>query len=410
MNFLQFLIDAVAQVFRGGRTYWMFMGFMSVLFLLGVYSYITQFQQGGIVGTGLSEEVPWGIYIANFAFLVGVAAAAVMLVIPAYIFNQAEIKNVTLIGEGMAVAACIMCIMFILASLGRPDRLWHILPFIGRLNFPRSMLAWDVFVINVYLFLNISIPVYILYSKYRGEEPRFKVYFPAVVVAIAFAISIHTVTAFLFSSNVSRPFWHSAILGPRFLASAFASGPALVIIALQMIGKRTTFHVDQKVITTLALIVTVCLQINLFLVGVEAYTEFYSQTKHSASIEYLFFGLKGYHALVPWIWGSIVLNLTAVVILSIHALRTDPLYLNLACMLVVIGIWIEKGMGLVVPGFIPSPLGDIVEYLPTFKEIGVSIGIWAFGAIIFTVLMKMAIPIETGRVRGEVRTPVSLPF
>jgi molybdopterin-containing oxidoreductase family membrane subunit len=306
---------------------------------------------------------------------------------------------VVVIGEGMAIAACIMAVLFILASLGRPDRLWHILPFIGRMNLPRSMLAWDVVVINSYLFLNVLMLSYILYKNYVGREPNLKMYSVGVIVAIGLAISIHTVTAFLFSSNVSRPYWHSAIVGPRFLASAFTSGPALMILALQVIHANTRFKVDATVIGTLAVIMTATLQVNMFLLGVEMYTEFYSQTKHASSIQYLFFGLHGHTALVPWIWTSIVLNVIAVVMLTIHPIRRTRALLNLACVMTIVGIWIEKGMGLVIPGFIPTPLGDIVEYMPTFLEISVCLGIWAIGAMIFILIVKMVIPVELGLVK-----------
>jgi molybdopterin-containing oxidoreductase family membrane subunit len=394
-----FLLDIVKAALRGGTLFWRWMAILAAISVVGILSYGVTYRLGGALTTGLSEEVAWGIYIANFAFLVGIAAAAVMLVIPAYIFHNEEIKQVVLVGEAMAMAACMMAVMFILASLGRPDRLWHILPMIGRLNFPSSMLAWDVVVINGYLLINVVMFFYMLYTNYRGGEPNFQLYFIGIIVAIIFAISIHTVTAFLFSSNVSRPYWHSAILGPRFLASAFTSGPALIILTLQVIRSQTRYPVAEKVIETLAIIMTVTLQVNMFLLFAEMYTEFYSQTRHAGSIQYLFFGLKGYSALVPWIWTSIVMNLVAVSILTIHPLRRNRRFLNVACVLTIVGIWMEKGMGLVIPGFIPTPLGDIVEYIPTHYEIGVSLGIWSIGIIVFTLLVKMAIPIELGELR-----------
>lgn len=398
MPLLHFFWDAVTNIFRGGKSYWGYLGLLTLLAGIGIASYVLQYQLG-VRGHGLSEEVAWGIYIANFTFLVGVAAAAVMLVIPAYIFNFKEIKEVVLIGEIMALTACIMSILFILVSLGRPTRLWHLMPIIGKLNLPSSMLAWDVVVINFYLVLNVIIVFYMLFSTYRGREPNKKLYFPAVVLSIGVAISIHTVTAFLFSSNVARPFWNTAILGPRFLASAFTSGPAILILTFQVIRAKTDFRVDQGVIRTLALITAVSLQINMFLLGVELFTEFYRQTEHSASARYLFFGLDGHNSLVPWIWSSMVLNLIALVILAVHRFREKTIYLNIACVMTICGIWIEKGMGLVIPGFIPSPLGDVVEYVPSALEIGVSIGIWGIGIMIFFILTKIVINVENGIIK-----------
>jgi molybdopterin-containing oxidoreductase family membrane subunit len=212
------------------------------------------------------------------------------------------------------------------------------------------------------------------------------------------AISIHTVTAFLFSANPARPFWHTALLGPRFIASAFASGPALIIITLQIVRKVTSYEISQSVINMLSLIMTFALQISLFFVGVELFTDFYNEGAHAASIHYLFFGLGGFSSLKSWIWLALTLNLIAVVIMMIHPLRQKTVLLNIACVLAFVGIWIEKGMGLVIPGFIPTPLGEIFEYTPTSVELGVAAGIWAFGTLVFTLLAKAVIAIKQGKV------------
>jgi len=400
VTFLHFLRDGVREMLRGGRGYWIWLGILAALFAFGALNYIGQLR-AGLVVTGMSDQVSWGFYIANFAFLVGIAAAAVLLVIPAYIFHRKDVKAVVLLGEGMAVAAVIMAMLFVLVDIGRPDRAWHVIPFIGRFNFPSSLLAWDIVVLNGYLALNLLIPTYVHYCHYRGREPNLTLYFPVVVVAMFWAISIHTVTAFLFSSNAARPFWNVALLGPRFIASAFASGPALIILTLQVIRRVTDYPVSQSVIDTLALIMTVAMQISLFFVGAELFTDFYSETNHAASMHYLFLGLEGFSGLRLWIWLAIALNLVAVTILSIHPLRRRMLTLNIACVCGFLGIWLEKGMGLVIPGFIPTPLGEIFEYVPTATEFYIAIGIWAFGFLVFTLLAKASIAIELGRVRAS---------
>ncbi len=406
MVLLHFFRDGLAEMFRGGKLYWSWILFLLAIIGYGGWHYIHQLQHGLVI-TGMSDQVSWGFYIANFAFLVGIAAAAVLLVIPAYIFNRKDIKDVVLLGEGMAVAAVLTAILFVVVDVARPDRLWHLIPVIGKFNFPVSLLAWDVVVLNGYLLLNLLIPFYVLFTHYRGKQPNFKLYFPFVVLAMFWAISIHTVTAFLFSANSARPFWHTSLLGPRFIASAFASGPALIIITLQIIRKTTAYPVSQSVISTLAIIMTVAMQISLFFVGVELFTDFYNQGAHAASIHYLFLGLGGFDALKVWIWSALALNFTAVVILTIHPLRENMFWLNVACVLGFVGIWIEKGMGLVVPGFIPTPLGEIFEYAPTFPELMISIACWAVGILIFTLLAKATIPIELGLVRADKTTPAT---
>jgi molybdopterin-containing oxidoreductase family membrane subunit len=169
---------------------------------------------------------------------------------------------------------------------------------------------------------------------------------------------------------------------------------------LQVLRRVTDYPVRQSVIDTLALVLTVSLQISLFFVAVELFTDFYNESSHAGSIRYLFFGLDGLASLRPWIWSALAMNGVAVAILSIHRTRRNALTLNLACVLAFVGIWIEKGMGLVVPGFIPTPLGEVFEYSPTLREILVSLGIWAFGAMVFTLLAKASIAIELGRVRA----------
>lgn len=397
-DFFYLILDAVGEMLRGPRHYKAWIGFLLVLIALGCWSYYQQLTNGLIV-TNMTNQVSWGFYIANFTFLVGVAAAAVMLVIPAYIFHRDDIKYVVLMGDTMAITAVTMAILFVVVDLGRPDRIWHLIPGLGRFNFPQSMLVWDVIVLNGYLLLNVGISFYIVFSHYRNRMPRESYYFPFVILAILWAISIHTVTAFLFSANTGRPFWYSPLLAPKFIASAFCSGPAIMLLGMQIIRNVSSFPIKQTVINHLAIVMTVSLQITLFFMFAELFTDFYNEGEHAASARYLFFGLNGHASLTPWIWTSMVMLGIATLIGSIHPLRKNITLLNIASVLTVIGVWIEKGMGFVIPGFIPTPIGEIYEYAPTIIEIGVTVGIWALGFLIFTLLAKAAIPIECGTLR-----------
>ena len=223
---------------------------------------------GNAVGIHYMRVVP----TADLNATLGMSAAVLLLVIPAYVHHRQDIKSVVLMGEGLAVAAVIGAMTFVIVDLGRPDRVWHMIPVLGRFNWPVSMLAWDVVVLSGYLLLNIAIPMYLLYCHYRGREPNTRAYLPWVLLAILWAISIHTVTAFLFSANSARPFWNIALLAPRFIATAFVSGPALIILVLKALRRVADFPVSQSVIDTLALIMTTALQISIFFVGQQQYT------------------------------------------------------------------------------------------------------------------------------------------
>ncbi len=402
-NYLTFLLRVARVSFQGGWRFYTWMTALTLLTLLGLHAYARQFVQG-LVTTGMTDQVSWGAYVANFTFLVGVAAAAVMLVIPAYIYKNRHLHEVVIFGELMAIAAIIMCLLFINVDLGHPERFHHMIPPFGIFNWPISMLSWDVIALNGYLLLNLHICGYLLYMQYLGRKPTWVFYIPFVFVAIVWAVSIHTVTAFLYVGLAGRPFWNTPIVAPRFLASAFTAGPALLVITFQIIRSVTRFWIGDEAIFDLRKIITVSMIINVFLLGCEVFAEFYSGTYHVASTEYLYTGLHGHTGLVPWIWTAIVLEFIGLGLL-VSRLTKRLAWLNLACIVAFVGIWIEKGMGLIIPGFVPTPLGEVVEYLPTWNEVLVCIGIWAFGALIYSWMLRVAIPIMQGKLRANPALP-----
>lgn len=396
-DYLAFLIRAVRLSFTGSPAFYAWMTLLTIITVIGGNAYVRQLVEGLAV-TGMTDEVSWGAYIANFTFLVGVAAASVMLVIPAYIYRHKEMHDVVLYGELLAIAAIAMSLLFVMVDLGRPDRFWHMLPEpVGWFNFPSSMLSWDVVVLNVYLLLNMHICGYLLYMKYLDRKPDAFLYVPFVFISIIWAISIHTVTAFLLVGLVGRPFWNAAIVAPRFLGSAFTAGPGILIITFQIMTRTTGIRIGQSAFHLLRQIVTASLLINIFMLACEAFKEFYSDALHNASAIYLFFGLHGHDSLVPWIWFAISMEVVAAIILIIPPLAKKMPFLNIACVFAIVGIWIEKGMGLIVPGFIPTPLGNVIEYMPSFNEVLVCLGIWAFGILLFSWMLRLAVPIMSGR-------------
>ncbi|MEX1184899.1 MAG: NrfD/PsrC family molybdoenzyme membrane anchor subunit [Gemmatimonadota bacterium] len=408
MHLIAFLSNALQSATSGGRRYHLWMGVLTLIMLVGAYAYSIQLREG-LGATGMSDHVSWGLYISNFTFLVGLAAAAMMLVLPAYVLGDVDFARAVLIAEGVAVSALVMCLAFVVLDLGNPFASWHLMPGIGLLNWPSSLLAWDVLVLNGYLALNLAIPFYILYSRFSGRTPLKWKYVPFLYISVFWAVSIHMVTAFLLAGLPARPFWNTALLGPRFLASAFTAGPAFMILLLYFIRRTTEYEISAGAFAKLAMITTVAAQINLVMLGSELFYKFYTQTHHSINAQYLFFGIDGHNALVPWVWTAIVLNVLATAVLMAHPLRRNPRWLMPACLVLFVAIWIEKGIGLVIPGFVPSPLGEIVEYLPTWVELAVTAAVWAMGLFVLTVLVRVALPIELGQARSPHLVPDAAP-
>jgi len=389
-DFLKFVFGSVRVVIRGPRGYYLWLGFLLVLVAIGVDAYVDQYKHG-LIRTGMRDPVSWGFYIGNFTFLVGVAAAAVVLVIPAYVYNWKPIKEIALIGELLAITAIIMCIMFVTVDVGNPTRVWHMVPLLGSPNFPRSLLAWDVVVLSLYLTLNLVIATHILFRSYRGEHYSKRFAVPLIMISIPAAVGIHTVTAFLFAGLPARSYWNAAILAPRFLTSAFCSGPAIILVLLQILRRTTRLKVTNDALFKIAELMAYAMFVNLFLFGAEVFRDLYSSTREVIHHEYLFgSGPYGSSPIAAYGWAALLCSSAAFLLFLVPKTRKNLITLNIGAVLIYAGVYIEKGVGLVIPGFTPSTLGEIYKYAPSSTELRVSMGIFGIGAILFTLMVTVA--------------------
>ncbi len=379
----------IERAIKGGKGYWTWLLFLCALVATGFASYLYQWNHGLSV-TGMGRSVSWGLYIANFTFFVGVAASAVTVVLPYYLHNVKEFGKITILGEFLAVPAVVMSLLFIIVDLGRPDRAFNLILHPA----PASLLFWDMIVLNGYLVLNLLIGWSTLDAENKEEKPLPWVRF-LILLSIPWAVSIHTVTAFIYQGLVARPLWHTPLWAPRFLASAFTSGPALLILMSLFIRRVSRFDPGNETIQKVATIATYALLVNIFLLLVELFTTLYGAIPSDVShLKYLFVGIDGHRALVPWTWLSMALMGGSALALLSKTFRQKDALLAMVCVAIVVGVWIDKGLGLVVPGFIPSPLGDVTEYGPTLPEILIVTGVWAFGALLVTLLYRMAISVK----------------
>ena len=377
------------KALTGTKKYYGWMTALLAVIGVGFACYLWQFQFGlGI--TGMSRDVSWGFYIAQFTFLVGVAASAVMVVLPYYLHNYKAFGRITILGEFLAVASVTMCILFIFVDLGQPIRVVNVLLH----PTPNSILFWDMIVLNGYLLLNIVIGWKVLEAERNNVAPAGWLK-PLIYLSIPWAVSIHTVTAYLYCGLPGRGFWLTAILAPRFLSSAFAAGPALLILLCMIVRKLTKFDPGKEQIQSLAKVVAYAISVNVFFFLCEVFVVFYSNIpEHVDHLKYLFVGLHGHGVLVPWMWVSMILMVVAIILLVNPVTRKSEIVLPVACVCVFIGTWIDKGLGLISGGFVPNPLHHVNEYVPTLPEVLIALGIWAIGFLVLTALFKIAVTIK----------------
>lgn len=373
----------------GGRRYWVWIFCLLGIIGIGFLAYLYQFKNGLGV-TGMSRDVSWGLYIGQFTFLVGVAASGVMVVLPYYLHDYKKFGRLTILGEFLAIAAVIMCMLFIFVDLGQPLRVLNVILH----PTPNSVMFYDMLVLSGYLFLNVLIGWTVLGAERKEIAPP-KWVKPFIILSIAWAPSIHTVTAFLYAGIPGRHLWLTAIMAARFLASAFAGGPALLIILALIVRKYTKFDPGKEAIQSLGKIVTYCMLINVFFLGLEFFTAFYSQIPgHMHSLVYLYAGLHGHSQLVPVMWISSILAVIAIGLLVFPQIRKNESLLAVACLATFFSLWIDKGFGLVVGGFVPNPLERITEYWPTIPEALITLAVWAIGFLVLTILYKVAVSVK----------------
>jgi molybdopterin-containing oxidoreductase family membrane subunit len=377
------------KAIKGSAKYWSWIVFLLILIGVGFGFYLLQWFEGLRV-TGMSRDVSWGFYIGQLTYFVGIAASGVMVVLPYYLHDYKAFGRITILGEFLAVGAIIICLLFVFVDLGNFPRFFNLLLYFN----PTSILFYDAQVLPIYMLLNIIIGWNVLSAEKKGVgyQQWVKV---LIYISIPWAFSIHTVTAFLYAGIPGRHYWLTAIMAARFLASAFCSGPSLLILLCLIIRKVTKFDPGKEQIRTLGGIVAYAMIFNVFFMLLEIFTAFYSQIPgHMHSIQYLFFGLEGHGKLVPLMWTAVIFAIIALILLIIPGARRKEGVLAVACASVIIATWIDKGFGLIVGGFVPNPFERVVEYWPTLPEIFVSIMIWSIGAFIITVLFKIATAVK----------------
>ncbi|SHN51718.1 sulfate reduction electron transfer complex DsrMKJOP subunit DsrP [Desulfovibrio litoralis] len=378
------------NVFKGSWAFYKWLGFLVTIIGIGFVAWLFQMYYG-LSLTGLSRDVSWGVYIAQFTYMVGVAAGAVMLVLPIYFHHYKKFKRIVIFGEFMAIAAVIVCMLFIVVDLGQPQRMLNVMLH----PTPNSIMFWDMSVLMGYLVINAVVGWVTLEAERLDVDPPKWIKF-FIYLSIIWAVSIHTVTAFLIAGLPGRHYWLTAVMAPRFLASAFASGPAILLLLLFVLKKVVKFDPGKEAVQTLTKIIIYAMCINIFFFLMEVFTAFYSQIPEAMHpITFLFMGHDGHASWVNgWMWTAVVCAFVSLALLIPSSLRENEKILPWALGLLILACWIDKGLGLMIGGFTPNTFEQITPYTPSIVEILIAMGVFGIGLLILSILWKIALEVK----------------
>jgi Ni/Fe-hydrogenase subunit HybB-like protein len=369
---------------------------LGLLVTAGAVAYSVQLRHGLGV-TGLSRAVPWGLYISQFTFFVGVAASSVLVVLPRHVHGRPDGEALVSVGEAVAISALVAAFSFVLVDLGRPARVLGVLLYAA----PTSLMFWDVLTLSGYLGLCATVLGGTLLSP-RGTHPRWLRVF--VLASIPFAFGIHVVTALLYSGLVARTGFLSALLAPKFLATAFASGSALLLLLGSALDARRAIHVPPAALARLAALLTYALAAAVLFTALEVFTALYSGLPAGAQhLSHLFVPTPhSAWTAVPTLTAT-TLSVSALGVLLVPPLRARPVVLRSSAVAVLVAVFLEKGFVFVPSGFFPLPLGGEAVYAPSWLELTIATGIHAGAALIFLTLLAPIV----ARARAESPSPTA---
>ncbi|NVO09698.1 MAG: polysulfide reductase NrfD [Bacteroidales bacterium] len=409
------LIKDLFRTVRLNKGFNIWMGFLSVSLVICLYAYYIQLRDGlGVAG--IRDYVSWGIYISNFVFFVATSLVGMLVSGVVGLSGQKWVTPLTRIAEIIAVAFAAVAGLVIVSDMGRPERLVNV--FIhGRVQSP---ILWDVTVVTTYflislLLLYITLIPDLAYGKdhlegrpkllqklydilslgWKGRKAEVKILKKSTIVMliliIPVALSIHTVTSWLFAVTL-RPGWDSSIFGPYFVSGAFVSGLSCLVIAMYFFRKNykledyiTDFHFD-KVAKLLVLVSLVYLYFNLNEFLVPGYKMKKFDAVHLREL------LAGEHALLFWSVQGLGL-IIPIILLLIKPFR-KPLPMLIIGIFVLAGSWLKRYI-IVVPvqehPFLPiqHEPSNFMVYSPTLIEILISIAPIIMVLMIISVLAKL---------------------
>ncbi|UWG48613.1 Polysulfide reductase, NrfD [Halanaeroarchaeum sp. HSR-CO] len=410
--------DSIVAVDGFGTLGKVWLGFLGLLILGGLFAWYQQLQLG-LAATGMRNVFSWGLYIMLFVLFVGLSAGGLIISSAPKFFHSDEYESLARFGVLLSLAAIVVAGLLILPDIGRPGRIYQ---FITSPDL-RSPMVWDFAIVVLYGLFN----VWYLWLLTRrdlaargsalalgtddtaaGRDRDRRLAFWSAAIALPLAVMLHSVTGWIFATQVGRGDWFSPLVAPTFIAKALVSGLGLLLVAAIAADRLTNFEFEAELRTRLGKFLGVFLAVHVvYLVAAErlphawaANFEFWAITSGFLVGETSFF----------WLW-TIVGGAIPIALLAIPSLRETAWAVFTAGALAVFGV-IFEGVRLIfvgyesvnlsmAPGVSVGEYGGLGStiwaqtgvYTPTLIEVAISLGIIAIGALILTVGLAL-LPIQ----------------
>ena len=368
-----------------GPRYWGFVAFLGVFIAMGVIAFLLLTQRWGAV-VAMRDTYPWGLWFINYMYFVGLSAGGLAVYASVHLFGAEQFRPLARFAV-LQAGVLVMCALMGIASeipgpMARPERM---LQFFTRPNIT-SPFVYTGSAATIYFFI-CFFDLWVMITGKGGHKLAFRM----TLIALPFAIYLHTTTAFVLALNKARELWHSAVMIPIFLTSATASGIALLIIFAYIVQATTKTRFKPSMFRSLSTLLATVMIIDLFLLVVEIITIYWKTSAmpgHVIRFNAFFFGNYAW-AFVP----VLVLGFTAFGILARQKTRHIPAVQLTAAGLYVFAVFLKR-YSLDAMGFVRTTLGQVSgNYWPSLVEVLLAVGILAFGILFITLAVKV-LPLE----------------
>jgi molybdopterin-containing oxidoreductase family membrane subunit len=368
-----------------------------VIAVVGIGLWVNQTIEGLHV-TAMRNTSSWGLYIAMFMLFVGLSAGGLIISSAPKALSLKGFDGISKVSVVISIVCTVLAIAYVIVDLGHPERVWHLFVY-GQMNSP---LMWDMLILSAYLILSI---VY-LWMLMRADEGKVsgKALKAMSIIALIIAVLVHSITAWIFSLNISRPFWNTALMAPWFVTSALVSGLGLVLLVAAVLNRGGSIKLDREDFFKLGRMLGVFVAIDLFLFFCDILTGVFP----GAGLEHDLMGQLLSGALAPIFWVELVTGAIVLLLMFAPALRMQKTALVVASVLAVVCVFckrfllIEGGFqipnidfpggaaGLEVPGAGAwwQQLGASLAYWPSGYELLVTVGVLALGVCLFLLALK----------------------